>query len=260
MADDGKERIAKRLSRAGVCSRRDAERWILEGRVIVNGKKLDSPAVLVDDNDTITVDGKPVQQKQQTRLWRYHKPTGLVTTHKDEKGRETIFDYLPDNLPRVISVGRLDLNSEGLILLTNDGGLSRALELPATGWSRRYRVRAHGRIDQDALDKLAKGMTVDGVKYGAIEATLDKQQGANAWITMGLREGKNREIRKVLDALGLKVNRLIRISYGPFQLGNLPEGAVEEVPGKVLREQLAPFMGEQPQKQKVQQKKQEKKK
>lgn len=229
------ERIAKRLARAGVCSRREAERLIGEGRVAVNGKKLETPAVLVADADKITVDGKPVGGKDRTRLWLYHKPEGLVTSHNDEKGRATVFDHLPEGMPRVISVGRLDLNSEGLLLLTNDGELSRKLELPSSEWVRRYRVRAYGRITQEELDKLKDGIRVDGMAYGPIEAMLEKEQtSANVWIEMALREGKNREIRRVLEALGLTVNRLIRVAYGPFELGDLPPGAVEEVPERDL--------------------------
>jgi 23S rRNA pseudouridine2605 synthase len=232
------ERIAKVMARAGLCSRREAERWIAEGRVTVNGRVLDSPAVLVSETDDVRVDGKPLAPPERTRLWRYHKPAGLVTTHRDEKGRKTVFDALPPTLPRVISVGRLDLNSEGLLLLTNDGALARRLELPATGWVRRYRVRVHGKPDAASLAALAKGVTIDGVAYGPIEAKLDRVRGSNAWVTVALREGKNREVRRVFEHLGLPVTRLIRVAYGPFQLGALPRGAVEEVPGKVLKEQL----------------------
>lgn len=245
------ERIAKYLARAGICSRRDAERMIAEGRVALNGKTLVSPAVNVTAADTIIVDGAPVGQKAPTRLWRYHKPAGLVTSHKDEQGRDTLFDHLPDYLPRVISVGRLDLNSEGLLLLTNDGGLARHLELPATGWTRKYRVRAFGRIDQKRLDRLQKGITIDGVQYGAITAELDagkadgKQGVTNHWIDMTLREGKNREIRKVLGHLGMEVNRLIRLSYGPFHLSNLQPGEVEEVPHHALHAALGGYFKEQ---------------
>lgn len=232
------ERIAKRLARAGVCSRRDAERLIAEGRVKLNGDILKSPAINVTESDKIEVDGDPVGKKEVTRLWRYHKPKGLVTSHRDEKGRATIFDSLPASLPRVISVGRLDLTSEGLLLLTNDGALSRHLELPATGWTRKYRVRAFGRIGQERLDALKNGIKIDGVLYGPIEATMEREQGDNVWLEMILREGKNREIRKVLEYLGLTVNRLIRVSYGPFHLGQMEEGAVEEVTQKALREAL----------------------
>ncbi len=233
-----KERIAKRMARAGLCSRRDAERWIEAGRVIVNGVKLDSPAFTVSDIDLITVDGKPLPKKERPRLWRYHKPVGLVTSHRDEKGRDTVFDKLPDDMPRVISIGRLDLNSEGLLLLTNDGELARRLELPATGWKRKYRVRVHGHPTERDLALLSKGLTVDGVRYDAIEAVLDSSKGANSWMTVSLREGKNREIRKVMEHLGYTVLRLLRISYGPLQLGDLVEGAVDEVKSKILRDQM----------------------
>ncbi len=236
-AQDG-ERIAKFLARAGVCSRRDAERLIADGRVKLNGRVLDTPAVKVTAADKVQVDGKPIAAAEPTRLWRYHKPAGLVTTHRDPAGRATVFENLPAALPRVVSVGRLDLNSEGLLLLTNDGELARRLELPANGWLRRYRARAFGRVTQEELDQLKGGITVDGVRYGPIEAKLERGQGANAWITVAISEGKNREVRRVLDALGLKVNRLIRTSYGPFQLGTLAPGEVDEIPGKVLREQL----------------------
>jgi 23S rRNA pseudouridine2605 synthase len=231
------ERIAKFLARAGVCSRRDAERLIAEGRVNLNGKTLETPAVKISAKDKITVDGRPVAAAQATRLWRYHKPSGLVTTHKDPAGRPTVFERLPPDLPRVISVGRLDLTSEGLLLLTNDGALARRLELPSNGWVRRYRARAYGRVTQEELDMLTNGVTIDGVRYGAIEATLERT-AANSWITVSLTEGKNREVRRVLETLGLKVNRLIRIAYGPFQLGTLAPGAVEEVPRKMLKDQL----------------------
>jgi 23S rRNA pseudouridine2605 synthase len=232
------ERIAKRLARAGLCSRRDAERWIAQGRVAVGGKVLDSPALTVMPGDDIRVDGKPLPSDEPARLWRYHKPPGLVTTHHDPQGRPTVFDRLRGELPRVISVGRLDLNSEGLLLLTNDGGLARALELPSRGWLRRYRLRVHGAVDPARLAALEAGITIGGVAYGSIRAMLDRQQASNAWLTVSLREGKNREIRRVMEHLGLAVTRLIRIAYGPFQLGELPRGAVEEVPRRVLREQL----------------------
>jgi 23S rRNA pseudouridine2605 synthase len=232
------ERIAKRIARAGLCSRREAEQWIFAGRVEVNGKKIASPALDVSAADRIKVDGKPLPERERTRLFLYHKRRGLVTSARDPEGRPTIFDRLPQHLPRLVSVGRLDLNTEGLLLLTNDGGLARVLELPKTGWLRRYRVRAHGRVSQAALDALVAGITVDGIRYGPIEARLDREQASNVWLTFAMREGKNREIRNVLGALGLQVNRLIRISFGPFQLGELPEGAVAEVATRVLREQI----------------------
>jgi len=234
------ERIAKAIARAGLCSRRDAERWIAEGRVVVDGEVLTSPAVTVTADSDIRVDGKPLPEPERARLWRYHKPAGLVTTHRDEKGRPTVFGALPAGLPRLISIGRLDLNSEGLLLLTNDGALARRLELPATGWVRRYRVRVHGAVEPARLAALARGITIDGVAYGPIRAALDRQQGSNAWVTLSLQEGKNREVRRVLEHLGYPVTRLIRLAYGPFQLGNLGRGAIEEVPAKVLREQLGP--------------------
>ena len=233
-------RVAKVMARAGLCSRRDAESWIASGRVAVNGTVIDSPALNVRAEDRITIDGVALPEREPTRLFMFHKPRGLVTTSRDPEGRPTIFEHLPEALPRVVSVGRLDINTEGLMLLTNDGGLARVLELPATGWMRRYRVRANGEIDQARLDALKGGITVDGVDYAGIEATLDRVQGANAWLTMGLREGKNREIKRVLESLGLGVTRLIRISFGPFQLGDLAEGAVEAVPSRVLRDQLGP--------------------
>jgi 23S rRNA pseudouridine2605 synthase len=239
------ERISKLLARAGVASRRDIERMIEEGRVKLNGKVLDTPVVNVTLADTIEVDGRQIEAIERTRLWLYHKPAGLVTTNKDPEGRTTIFERLPADLPRVVTIGRLDINTEGLLLLTNDGGLARILELPNTGWLRRYRVRAHGDISQERLDELKEGIAVDGVLYGPIEATLDRKQGHNIWLTMGLREGKNREIKNVLGALGLDVNRLIRLSYGPFQLGDLAEGAVQEVRGRLLRDQLGPRLIEE---------------
>lgn len=235
------ERIAKRLARAGLCSRRDAERWVEGGRVSVNGQVLASPAFVVRPGDLVVVDGKPLPEPEPARLWRYHKPAGLVTTARDEKGRTTVFDRLPPDLPRVVSVGRLDLTTEGLLLLTNDGELARYLELPTTGWTRRYRVRVHGTVDEPRLAALMKGPTIDGVKYGPIEATLDRVTGSNAWLSVSLKEGKNREIRKVMEAMDLQVTRLIRVAYGPFQLGKLEEGAVEEVPKRVVRDQMARF-------------------
>lgn len=243
--DPSGERISKRLARAGVASRRDVERMILEGRVSLNGQILTTPAVTVGPHDRIEVDGAEVGAIERTRLWLYYKPAGLVTTNRDPEGRTTIFDRLPADLPRTVTIGRLDINTEGLLLLTNDGGLARVLELPTTGWLRRYRVRAHGRIDQAKLDELKGGIAVDGVLYGAIDAVLEREQGSNVWITMGLREGKNREIKNVLGALGLEVNRLIRISYGPFQLAEMAEGEVREVRGRTLRDQLGPRLIEE---------------
>jgi 23S rRNA pseudouridine2605 synthase len=232
------ERIAKVVSRAGLASRRDAEEWIVQGRVSVNGRVINSPALDVTTRDVIIVDGKPLPERERTRLFMFHKPRGLMTTHADPEGRPTVFDNLPEGLPRLISIGRLDFNTEGLLLLTNDGGLARVLELPDTGWLRRYRVRAHGEVTQDQLDALKKGVEVDGVKYGSIDAALERDQGANVWLVFAIREGKNREVRNVMAHLGLEVNRLIRVSYGPFQLGELAEGQVEEVKTRVLREQL----------------------
>ncbi|MEM9140702.1 MAG: pseudouridine synthase [Pseudomonadota bacterium] len=238
-ADPAKgERIAKSLARAGVASRREAERMIEAGRVSVNGRRIESPALNVTEADKIAVDGKPVAEPEPARLWRYHKPRGLVTTARDEKGRETVFDRLPTDLPRVMSVGRLDLNSEGLLLMTNDGGLKRRLELPSTGWLRKYRVRVHGQPTEAALARLTKGIEVDGERFQPMTATLDRQQGGNAWLTLGLREGKNREIRRAMEAIGTTVNRLIRISYGPFRLGDLAPGAVEEIRPRIVSEQL----------------------
>jgi 23S rRNA pseudouridine2605 synthase len=231
-------RIAKAIARAGLCSRRDAERMIEAARVAVNGKVLTTPAYVVSAKDRITVDGKPLPEVQAPRLFRYHKPRGLVTSHKDPQGRKTVFEALPENLPRVVSVGRLDINTEGLLLLTTDGELARHLELPSTGWLRRYRVRAHGRVTEEALDKLGKGITVEGIHYGPVEARIDREQGANLWLTLGLREGKNREVKRIVEHLGLTVNRLIRVSFGPFALGDLAEGAIEEVKPKVLADQL----------------------
>jgi 23S rRNA pseudouridine2605 synthase len=237
-AGERPERIAKLLARAGVCSRRDAERWIAEGRVSVDGHVLTTPALTVTAANDIRVDGVPLPAPDRPRLWRYHKPAGLVTTHRDEKGRPTVFDALPKELPRLISIGRLDLNSEGLLLLTNDGGLSRRLELPSTGWIRRYKVRVHGEVEPARLAGLENGITIDSVSYGPIRASLEREQGSNAWIAMALREGRNREVRRVLEHLDLQVTRLIRLAYGPFQLGNLARGTVAEVPKKVLAEQL----------------------
>ena len=236
------ERIAKVLARAGIASRRDAEKLIEAGRVTLNGKVLKTPAVKVTSRDKIEFDGQRVSAKEPTRLWRYHKPSGLLTSHKDPQGRPTVFEHLPEGLPRVISVGRLDMTSEGLLLLTNDGELARMLELPSTAWARRYRARAYGRITQDRLDTLKDGIIIDGVPTGPIEATIDRQQGDNAWIDVTLREGKNREVRRALDTVGLRVNRLIRVSYGPFQLATLPSGEVEEVKNRVLRDQVGHLM------------------
>ena len=231
-------RIAKAMAHAGLCSRRDAERWIEAGRVAVNGTALSTPAYVVKPDDRVTVDGKPLPQADAPRLFRYHKPKGLVTSHKDPLGRRTVFEALPDSLPRVVSVGRLDLNTEGLLLLTTGGELARHLELPSTGWLRRYRVRAHGKVAQDDLDTLARGITIDGVHYGPVEAKIDREQGGNVWLSLGLREGKNREVKRLLEALGLTVNRLIRVSFGPFVLGDLAPGEVSEVKPRVLKDQL----------------------
>jgi len=238
--DAAPERIAKRLARAGLCSRRDAERLVAEGRVAVNGRTLTTPAVTVSAKDAITVDGVALPAREPTRLWLFHKPRGLVTTARDPQGRPTVFSRLPPDLPRVVTIGRLDINTEGLLLLTNDGGLARILELPSTGWLRRYRVRAHGTVAPEALDALKTGVTIGGVRYRGIEAALDRVQGSNVWLTMSLSEGKNREVKRVLEHLGLGVARLIRVAYGPFQLGDLAEGAVEEVRTRVLKDQLGP--------------------
>jgi 23S rRNA pseudouridine2605 synthase len=232
------ERIAKVIARAGLASRREAEAWIAAGRVSVNGKPIASPALNVTATDTVAVDGMPLRRAERARLFLYHKPRGLVTTHSDPQGRPTIFGALPKTLPRLISVGRLDLNTEGLMLLTNDGELARRLELPQTAWLRRYRVRALGRVTQEALDALRDGVTVNGMRYGAIEATLDREQGANVWLTLGIREGKNREVRNVLEHLGLKVNRLIRVAFGPFELGALERGEVDELATDTIRSAL----------------------
>ena len=237
-AQKSSERIAKVMARSGLCSRRDAERMIVEGRVKLNGSVLTTPAITVGPSDRIEVNGEPLAGRERTRLWLFHKPKGLVTSHKDPQGRNTVFDALPAELPRVVSVGRLDLNTEGLLLLTTDGELARHLELPSTGWLRRYRVRAHGRVTQAALDGLAKGVTIDGVHYGPVEAKIDREQGSNVWLTLGLREGKNREVKRLAEALRLTVNRLIRISFGPFALGDLPSGQVSEIKQRVLMDQL----------------------
>lgn len=232
------DRIAKVLARSGVCSRREAERWVEAGRVTLNGEILTSPAINVSPKDLVLVDGKPLAKPEPIRAWRYNKPRGLVTTHSDPEGRPTVFAALPGDLPRVVSVGRLDINSEGLLLLTNDGQLSRLLELPATGWVRRYRVRVFGKVTEQDLQKLTRGVTIDGVKYKATEAVIQNQTKDNSWILVGLNEGKNREVKRMMESIGCKVNRLIRISYGPFQLGNLESGAVEEIKTRSLAEQL----------------------
>jgi 23S rRNA pseudouridine2605 synthase len=232
------ERVAKVIARAGLASRREAEAWITAGRVAVNGAVIASPACNVTAQDKVTVDGAPLPARERTRLFLYHKPRGLMTTHADPQGRPTIFEHLPAELPRLISVGRLDFNTEGLLLLTNDGALARVLELPATGWLRRYRVRAHGKVTQAQLDQLRAGLTLSGIHYGAIEATIERVQGANLWLTFAIREGKNREVRNVLGHLGLDVTRLIRVSFGPFQLAELKAGEVEEIRTRTLREQL----------------------
>jgi len=233
-------RIAKAMAHAGLCSRRDAEAWIAAGRVLVNGKVLTTPAHIISPDDKIVVDGEPLPAPQAPRLWRYNKPRGLVTSHKDPQGRRTVFDSLPPNLPRVVSIGRLDINTEGLLLLTTDGALARHLELPSTGWLRRYRVRAHGRVSEEALHGLRAGVTIDGVRYGPVEARIDREQGSNLWLTLSLREGQNREVKRLAEHLGLTVNRLIRLSFGPFALGDLDEGEVEEVKRRVLADQLGP--------------------
>ncbi|MBM85630.1 MAG: pseudouridine synthase [Rhodospirillaceae bacterium] len=234
----GPERIAKRLARAGLCSRRDAERWIKAGRVVVDGQRLESPAVTVDEKSMILVNGKPIPEIEVPRLWRYHKPRGRITSNRDVRGRTTVFEDLPAEMPRVVTVGRLDIESEGLLLLTNDGELAGLLELPSTGWVRRYRVRVHGRPQAVRLEALKRGIVIAGIRYGPVEAKLDHQGPSNAWITIGLREGKNREVRLLMEHIELTVNRLIRISFGPFQLGNLEASNVEEIKQRSLREQL----------------------
>lgn len=245
-----KERIAKWLARAGVASRRDIEKLIAKGKVFLNQKPVIQPATFVTDQDCISVDGTVIHAPERTRLWRYHKPAGLVTTHKDPEGRSTVFDALPATLPRVISIGRLDLNSEGLLLLTNDGTVARQLELPDNQWTRRYRVRVFGTVTQERLDTLKQGVTVEGIHYAPITATLDSQKGNNSWLTVSLQEGRNREIRRVMQHLDLKVNRLIRIAYGPFQLGSLPKNMLDEIPTKTIREQIRQPAPSKPQKKK----------
>jgi len=232
------ERIAKVIARAGICSRRDAEKLVAEGRVALNGETVTTPATKVGENDVVAIDGKPLAGPEPARLWRYHKPSGLVTTHKDPEGRPTVFANLPKQMPRVVSIGRLDYNSEGLLLLTNDGGLARRLEVPSSGWVRKYRVRLFGKVTQADLDELATGITIDGVKYGPILADLERSKGVYSWATVGLKEGKNREIKRVMERIGLKVARLIRVQYGPFHLGHLDPGQAEEIPAKLWREQL----------------------
>lgn len=231
-------RIAKVMARAGLASRREAERMIEAGRVTVNGKKISGPALNVTPSDKIVVDGKPVGEPEPARIWLYHKPTGLVTTERDEKGRETVFAALPDHMPRVVSVGRLDINSEGLLLLTNDGEVKRKLELPSTGWLRKYRVRVKGNPTTEALEPLRQGLVIDGERFQPMTVTMDRHQGANAWLTISLREGKNREIRRAVESIDLVVNRLLRVSYGPFRLGDLGRGQVEELKQRVVRDQL----------------------
>ena len=237
-ASPGAQRVAKLIARAGVCSRREAERLIEQRRVAVDDQTLTTPAVTVDDPQRITIDGERLPQPEPTRIFRFHKPSGVVTTERDPEGRQTIYDVLPDGLPRLMPVGRLDLTSEGLLLLTNDGALKRRLELPDTGWIRRYRVRVFGEPDPDQLASLQQGITIDGVRYGAIDAQVDSKSGANTWVTGSLKEWRNREVRRVMEHLGYRVNRLLRVAYGPFQLGSMKRGEVKEVPPKVLAEQL----------------------
>jgi 23S rRNA pseudouridine2605 synthase len=241
LADDSTEkgeRIAKVIARAGICSRRDAEKLIAEGRVALDGETVTTQGVKVGENQVISVDGKPLMEPDAARLWRYHKPTGLVTTHKDPQGRPTVFANLPKTLPRVVSIGRLDFNTEGLLLLTNDGEIARRLELPVAGWTRKYRVRLFGKVTQADLDRLAEGVTIGGVKYGPIVADIERSKGVYSWAGVTLKEGKNREVKRVMESLGLKVARLIRVQFGPFHLGQLPEGAVEEIPAKLWREHM----------------------
>jgi 23S rRNA pseudouridine2605 synthase len=232
------DRIAKIIARAGICSRRDAEKLIADGRVTLDGEKVTTPAIRITAAQIVAVDGKPLDEPEGARLWRYHKPSGLVTTHKDPEGRPTVFQKLPASLPRVISVGRLDVNSEGLLILTNDGGLARRLELPAAGWNRKYRVRLFGKITQAELESLATGITIDGIKYGPVVADLERTKGMYSWAQVTLKEGKNREVKRLMEHFGLKVARLIRVQFGPFHLGHLEPGHVEEIPAKIWREQL----------------------
>jgi 23S rRNA pseudouridine2605 synthase len=231
-------RIAKVIARAGICSRRDAEKLIAAGRVSLDGETVTTPAIRVGEHQVVAIDGKPLDEPETTRLWRYHKPAGLVTSHRDPQGRATVFANLPKHLPRVVSIGRLDINSEGLLLLTNDGALARQLELPAAGWTRKYRVRLFGKVSQADLDKLAQGTTIAGVKYGPVIADLERSKGMYAWASVSLKEGKNREVKRLMESLGLKVARLIRVQYGPFHLGQLPEGAADEISAKLWRDQL----------------------
>lgn len=241
--EEAPQRIAKVIARAGICSRRDAERMIEDGRVKLNGKVLKTPAQTVTVDDKIVIDGKPLPGISDPRVFRYHKPSGLVTTNKDERGRLTIFDKLPKELPRVVTVGRLDINTEGLLLLTNDGEIAQTLERPDTGWSRRYRVRAHGDLDEQKLKQIKRGVTIEGIKYAPAKVEFDdsQSQGTNQWLHITLHEGKNREVKRLLEYCGLQVSRLIRLSYGPFQLGNLPKGAVEEIKPRILKDQVPGF-------------------